>query len=237
MSPYLLLLTSVILWGIALWFRLKSGIRGEPGAWFFAWLMIAGCSAVFAAAQWWIGDREISLSFFTASHILLVGCVFVLFLFARSFSRSLDYTVFFWSVPLQYAVAQLIVNKEVMFLPSGKTWIFDMGNPFSIVNLLVVLFYVALVFYHLVVVYLTLRKEGRKEESKVMRLIILALLILFLVNVVGDQVNAALGYSIGLTNLGNVVGAGLLVYAFGPRGGGRKKGGSGMEEDPEDGNG
>lgn len=218
MGPYLLLATAAVLAGIALWFRSRGRMKGETGIWFLVWLLTGALSAVFSAVSWWVEDRTISLSFYQANSAMLLGSVFFVFLFARSFGRNTDYTVFFWSLPMQLAAAAVLVNGGNMFRREGNLWILDHASPAAWIDAAALLFYSLLAIYYIAVLLRALREESRIWESQRLLIILAALLILFYANVLGGILGARSWWEarIPLVELANLAGA--LVLAWGVAG-------------------
>lgn len=218
MSPILLLATAAVMAGIAIWFRIRSGIKGETGLWFLMWLLAAALSAVSSAVSWWLEDRSVSLSFSQANSVLALTSSFFVFLFARSFSRSADYKAYFWSLPLQLAAASVLANGEDMLCRRSKVWIPNESSPATWIVAAVLLFYSLLAIYHIAVLLRELRREGRRRESQRMGVILTALLILFYANVLAGALGARGWWEarVPLSELAGLVGA--LVLAWGVAG-------------------
>ncbi|MDI6874845.1 MAG: hypothetical protein QME84_11275 [Actinomycetota bacterium] len=217
-SPILLLATASVLAGIALWFRFRSGVRGEIGLWFLLWLLAAALSAVFSAVSWWVGDRTVSLSFFQATSVLMVASAFFVFLFARSFGRNVDYRAYFWSLPLQLAAAAALANGHSMFSRRSRAWVLDNSSPAAWIVAAALLIYSLLAIYYIAVLLRELRREGHGEEAQRMGVILAALLILFYANVLGGILGARGWWEarVPLVELADLAGA--LVLAWGVAG-------------------
>lgn len=222
----MLLATALVLLGIALWFRYRSGVRGETGLWFLLWLLAAALSAVFSAVSFWVKDRMVSLSFFQATSVLIVVSAFFVFLFARSFGRSVDYRAYFWSLPLQLAAAAVLANGETMLCRESRIWVMDNSSPASWIVATVLVFYSLLAIYYISVLIRDLRREGLGPEAERMSVILAALLILFYANVLGAILGARKWWEghIPLVELADLAAA--LVLAWGVAGGLRSRGGS-----------
>ncbi len=218
MSPYVLLATALILLGIVAWLRESGETRGDPARLFIALLAMGAVTAGIAAAGMWIRDATVSLSFTAAARMYTMILAFLLFLFTRSFSSPEDYTVFFWSVPLQLGMAAIILNWQHMFELSGDAWILDMGCPFAWMTIAVGWLYGILAMAYAVILYVTLSREGRKVEKKRTQIMIAALALMFVSSVIRGSMSGAAGYAINLAHLGHLLGALLLVWAFrGPK--------------------
>ncbi|MGQ9757355.1 MAG: hypothetical protein ACUVRX_04265 [Actinomycetota bacterium] len=225
-SPFLLLAAALVLLGIALWFRYRSGVKGETTLWFLLWLLTAALSAVFSAASFWVKDRMVSLSFFQATLVLVVLSSFFVFLFARSFGRSVDYRAYFWSLPLQLAAAAVLANGETMLCRKNRIWVIDNSSSASWLVAAVLVFYSLLAIYYIFVLIWELRREGLGPEAERMSVILAALLILFYANVMGGILGARKWFEgyIPLVELADLAAA--LVLALGVAGRLRSRGGS-----------
>lgn len=217
-SPILLLATAVVLAGIAVWFRIRSGIKGETGLWFLLWLLAAALSAISSAVSWWVEDRTVSLSFSQATSVLVLSSSFFVFLFARSFSRNVDYRAYFWSLPLQLSAAAVLANGEDMLCRRSKAWIPDNSSPATWIVAAALLLYSLLAIYHIAALLRELRREGHRRETQRMGIILAALLILFYANVLGGVLGAQGWWEarVPLVELASLVGA--LVLAWGVAG-------------------
>lgn len=218
MSPILLLATAVVLAGIAVWFRIRSGIRGESGIWFLLWLAAAALSAIFSAVSWWVEDRAVSLSFSQAASVLALASSFFVFLFARSFSRKVDYKAYFWSLPLQVSAAAVLVNGEDMLYRRSRAWVADNSSPATWIAAAALLLYSLLAAYHIAALLMELRREGRRREARRMGVILAALLILLNAGVLGGVLGEQGWWEIPIP-LAELAGlAGALVLAWGVAG-------------------
>lgn len=225
-SPFLLLATALVLLGIAFWFRYRSQVRGETGLWFLLWLLAASFSAIFSAVSFWVEDHMVSQSFFQATSVLMVVSAFFVFLFARSFGRSVDYRTYFWSLPLQLAAAAVLANGDTMLCRQSRIWVIDNSNPASWLVAAVLFFYSMLAIYYIFVLIRDLRREELGPETEQMSLILAALLILFYANVLGGILGARTWWEgrIPLVELADLAAA--LMLAWGVARGLRSRGGS-----------
>lgn len=223
MGPYLLLITAAVLAGVAAWFSGRAGTRSEIGLWFLVWVIAGALSAVFSAVSWWIQDLTISLSFRQTAMVLTLASSFFVFLFARSFARNTDHTVFFWSLPLQFAAAAVLVNGEKAFSHNGNVWVLEVRSPPVLVNAAAMLFYAVLAVFHIVALLQVLRREGREREGKRVSAVLAALLFLLCANVLGDVLGARnwFGSRVPLVELAWLVGALVLARAVAVRTGQR----------------
>ncbi len=215
MGPYLLLLTAAVLTGVAAWFHRHAGKRGEIGLWFLVWVIAGALSAVFSAVSWWLRDLTISLSFRQMAMVLTLMSSFFVFLFARSFARNSDHTLFFWSLPLQFAAAAVLINGDKAFSHNGNTWVLEIRSPPVLVNAAAMLFYAVLALFHILALLQVLRREGREREGRRVSIVLAALLFLLCANVLGDVLGARnwFGSRIPLVELAWLVGALILARA------------------------
>ncbi|MBC7253717.1 MAG: hypothetical protein H5T72_07095 [Actinobacteria bacterium] len=218
MSPVLLIAAALVLGGIAVWFHYRSGVKGETGLWFLLWLLGAALSALFSAVSWWVGDRTVSLSFYQATLVLMAASSFSVFLFARSFSRSVDYRAYFWSLPLQLAAAAVLANGETMLCRQSRIWVLDQSSPAAWIEAATLVLYSLLAIYYISVLVWELRREGRSVEAERMGVILAALLILFYANVMGGILGARKWWEgrVPLVELADLAAA--LVLAWGVAG-------------------
>lgn len=115
MGPYIMLATALVLLGMAAWLWELGEARGEPARLLLVWIAFSAVTALIAAAGMWIEDASMGQSFTAASRTYYMIAAFILFLFARSFSVGIDFTVLYWSVPLQLGLAGIIINWQSMF--------------------------------------------------------------------------------------------------------------------------
>lgn len=214
MSPYVLTATALVLAGMVAWLWQRGETRGEPARLFIAWLSISAITALMAAAAYWVEDAKASLSLTAAARMYSMVIVFLLFLFARSFSSPADFTVFFLSVPLQFGMAVVIFNWQQMFSQRGGVWVLDVGNPFAVAAVAVNLLYASLALVYVTVLYLTLRREGRERERSQTLIMLVAIVVLLAANLLRGSIGGASGYAVAIGDLGNLAGALLLLWAF-----------------------
>lgn len=216
MHPYLLIVAAAIFLGIAVWFKLYGKVKGEQAWLFFIWLVASAATALFSALSWWIGDITISRSFQAAALGFMVTGFFSIFLFARSFDHKLDFTVLFWSVPYQFYLAGIIMNHEIIHVREGGMWVLGRSMPVVWAGSIAMLFYMALAIVYIARLYLTLRRESRKKEVWRVRIILVALVILFAANILGDAfpTGSWVLRNIPLVAIGDLAGSLLLVFAF-----------------------
>jgi glucan phosphoethanolaminetransferase (alkaline phosphatase superfamily) len=214
LSAYVLSATALVLTGIMAWLWESGETRSEPARLLLAWLCLSAITALIAAAGIWIKDPTISLSFTAAARLCSMIIVFLLFMFARSFSSPADFTLIFWSIPLQFGMAAIILNWGNMFKLSGDMWVMDMGSSFALATVFVNWFYAVLALTYAAVLYITLRREGRDKEKKRTMIMIAAFLVLLVASGVRGSLSGAVGFAITLGYLGHLAGVLLLVWAF-----------------------
>jgi hypothetical protein len=214
LSPYILLATALVLLGVAIWLWEAGFTVDEPARILLVWLVFSAVTSLIAAVGMWIGDKTVSLSFMTVARILFIVIAFFLFLFARSFSVRADYTVLFWSVPLQFGMAVLMVNWQHVFERSADSWIMRIESPAAICVIGVGWFYGILALAYTVILYLTLRREGREKEKNRTLLMIAAMTVLFASSVVRSVVSGVAGYAISAAYLGYLAGLLMLLWAI-----------------------
>ncbi len=224
-SPVLLLAAASVFLGIALWFRLRSGVRGETGVWFLLWLLAAALSAVFSAVSWWVGDPAVSRSFFQATSVLMVASSFFVFLFARSFAKGVDYRAYFWSLPLQLAAAAVLVNGEDMLCRRSRVWVPDNSSPATWILSGVLVLYSLLAVFSISTLLRELHREGRGVEAERTAVILAALLVLFYANLMGGILGAREWWEarVPLVELAYLAGALVLAWGVGKRRGGKDR--------------
>ncbi|MEW6552811.1 MAG: hypothetical protein AB1384_00800 [Actinomycetota bacterium] len=214
MSPYLALATSLVLLGIAIWIWEAGHDYDEPARLLLVWLVFSAATAMFAAAGMWIGDATVSLSFTAVARILFLVVTFLLFLFARSFSARADYTVLFWSVPLQFGMAVIMVNWQSMFESNADIWVMRTWNPAAMCVMAVGWFYGILSLVYAVILYLTLRREGRDKEKSRTLMMIAAMAVLFVAGAARNVPSAATSYATSAVYLGYLLGLLMLLWAL-----------------------
>lgn len=214
MNPVSLLLIAAILVGIALWFNSRVSVGRESSRWFLCWLITGSLSALCGAASWWITDPTISTSFFLAYRALLSITLFFLFLFARSFSAKTDFTIFFWSLPLQLDIALIIVNNEALLQELGGSYVLDFNNAFAAIHLSVFLFYSLFTIFYFLMVYRDLRRAEKARELRQVKLFIAALAMMIPFMVLEAQIRFWLEINIPVGGVGIIIGAFIIVLAL-----------------------
>lgn len=219
MNPYLLLATAAVLVGIAVWYRSRGGARGETGNWFLLWLLAGAFATVFSSVSWWVRDNTISLSFYQVNSVFAAASAFFVFAFARSFSRSVDYVLFFWSIPLQFTVAAILLNGIDMFRREARLWVFNEGSPAMWINAGALILYAALSIAYIVLLLRDLRREGRSREEQRVKVVLAALLILFYAEVMEGVLGARswFGAHVPLVEICELAGALVLAGAVAGR--------------------
>ncbi|MDY6795274.1 MAG: hypothetical protein SWK76_08350 [Actinomycetota bacterium] len=214
MNPILLPIVAAVLLGIALWFRYYVATGGESSRWFLYWLIAGSMSALCGAVSYWTVDPSISTSFFIAYRALLSITVFLLFLFARSFSLKTDYTILFCSLPLQFDIALLVVINSGLLKKQGNSYVMNFNNAFAVIHISIFAFYALLTIYYFVMVYLDLRKAGKTREMKQVMLFILALVLMIFFMMMEAQIRSWLKVDIPIGGIGIILGAFIIVMAL-----------------------
>lgn len=214
MGPYILLASALVLLGVAIWLWEAGQKHDDSARILLLWLALSAVTALIAAAAMWIGDRTISLSFSVVARIIFMVIAFLLFLFARSFSVAADYTILFWSVPLQLGIAVASVNWQHMFERSGGYWILDLESPAVMIVIAVSWFYGIMALTYAILLYMTLRREGRENEKSRTLIMIAAMVVLFAASVARSIIITAAGYAIGIAYLGYLAGLLMLLWAI-----------------------
>jgi hypothetical protein len=210
--------TALVLLGIVAWLWQYKETRGEPARFLLSWLVLVALSALAGAAGMWIGDASVSQSFAAAERLFLMGAVFLLFLFARSFSEAAGFALLYWSIPLQLGTAVIVWNWQSLFVLSGGSWVMDMGEPAALLTVAVNWFYGVMAFVYAAILYLTLRREGRGRESGRTLIMVSGIVVLFVASGLQGSISGAAGYAVSIAYLGQLAGVLLLVWAFrGPR--------------------
>jgi hypothetical protein len=214
LNPILLVIIAAVVLGIAIWFRYYVSSGGESANLFQAWLISGALAAACAAASFWIKDPTISRSFYMGYRILLSISIFIQFAFARSFSRKADYTLFFWSVPLMFEIAQVIVNGDEMYRVMGNSYVPDFANPFSVIQITIAVFYTLMALYYLVMLYIDLGKAGKSRQMRQVLLFIAAFATMLFFMLLESQTRSWLDVNIPIGGIGIIVGAVIIVLAL-----------------------
>ncbi len=213
-APFVLVVSAAIMLVLAAWIGRFGRTRGEPAAYVMTWLALSVTASLILAASLWIEDEMVSLSFAAAARSLLMIAAFIAFLFTRSFSRGSDYTLFFWSIPLQLGLAVNTLNWEHIYRMEGGAWVLDAGDSMAFTIACVGWLYSALAVAYAALLYLTLRREGKTEESRRALALTLALFILLSADSVRGMVGGIKGYAVNIGCLGYLAGVLLLVWSF-----------------------
>ena len=214
LAPYILVVSAAVMLGLAFWIGGAGRARGELARYLVAWLALSVAASLIMAASMWVGDETVSLSFAAAARSLVMIAVFVVFVFTRSFSRASDYTLFFWSVPLQLGLAVNILNWERIYRVEHGAWVLNLGDSLAVAAVLVEWFYSILAVFYAALLYLTLRREGRAEESRRTLAMTVALLVLLAAGSVRGVASGIFGRAVNAGYAGYLAGVLLLVWAF-----------------------
>lgn len=211
MSPALRMLTAVVSCAMAAWFKRYRFNRGEPALWFFAMLTTFALSMALSAVSWWVGDEAISKSFWIAYWIALSGSAFLVFCFARSFGPKADIGLLFWSIPLMFDVALIVVAERHIFERSGGTWVPVLASSAYIVHWSINAAYAVLSVYFCFIAYLALKSHGQREELVHFRFVLYGLVIIFISQLAAGLLRASLSPWNPIAELGTLAGAVLLL--------------------------
>jgi hypothetical protein len=204
-------LISVIFGGMAFWFLRNRYDRKEPTIWFLVWLMTAAANYALSAVAFWVDDRAISQSFWVASFVALSASLFLVFAFARSFSVDASHALFFWSVPLMFNAALIIMNPEAIFVRSGDSWVLREINAAVVICIAIITFYALSALYYAFMLHHTLRSHRQKAELHNFRYILGGLLIVFSSAAVGGWLKASVNPWIPVLEIGNLLGALMIM--------------------------
>lgn len=214
MAPYILVVSAAIMFALAVWLGRLGRTRGEPARYLVTWLALSVTASLIMAVSLWVADKTVSLSFAAAARSLVMIAAYIVFLFTRSFSKGSDYTLFFWSIPLQLGLAVNILNWERIYRLVGGAWVLDAADSMALTIACVGWLYSVLAVSYAALLYLTLRKEGKEEESRRTLAMTMALLLLLLAGSVRGMLGGVTGYGANMGYIGYLAGVLLLVWAF-----------------------
>jgi hypothetical protein len=211
LSPYLRMFMAALFFAMALWFRRYRFDRGEPARWFFAMLVAFALSLALSAISWWIQDDTISKSFWIAYWVALSCSAFLVFGFARSFGSKADFKLLFWSIPLLFDIALIIVGNNYLVERNGSTWVPRIQNNVYYVHWAINGAYAVLSIYYCIMAYVALRTHDQKEEEIHFRYVLAGLLVIFVSQLAAGPIRAALNPGNPITEIGTLLGALLLL--------------------------
>jgi len=214
-SPYIHVLSASVMLALAAWIRRSGAERGEPARYLVVWLALSAAASLIMAASQWVEDETVSLSFAAAARSLGLMGAFIAFVFTRSFSRSPDSSLYFWSLPLQLGLASNILNWERIYRLEGRTWVLRAGDSLALAVAVAIWFYYLLALLYALLLYSTLKKEGKEMESRRTLVMTLGLLLLMAAGSLGGMVNGVTGHAAVYGSLGYLAGVLSLVWAFG----------------------
>lgn len=214
MAPYVLVASAAMMLILAVWIRSFGGARGEPARYLVVWLALSVAASLIMAASLWVKDDAVALSFAAAARSLALTAAFVVFIFTRSFSRGPDCTLYFWSIPLQLGLAANILNWEHIYRLEGGAWVLDAGDSFAITIASVTILYSAFAVAYALLLYHTLKREGREEESRRTLVMAVALVLLLAAGSVRGMAGGILGHAVNAGYVGYLAGVLLLIWAF-----------------------
>ena len=210
MIPVLRVLIAILFGGLAAWFLRYRYDRKEPSIWFFAWLVVSALNYALSAAAYWVADMTISQSLWLASSVILSLSLFLIFAFARSFIVDASHVLFYWTIPLMFNVALIIMEPEALFARTGDLWAIKEFNAAAASYIAIDMFYGLLAIYYVFALYGTLRSHDQVRESHNWGYILAGLLTVFASAAVGSWLKASLDPGIPVVEIGNLLGA-LLV--------------------------
>jgi hypothetical protein len=211
LSPVLRMILAVILCAMAAWFKRYRFDRGEPAHWFFALMIVFALSLGLSAISWWIRNDAISKSFWIAYWLALSGSSFLVFCFSRSFGPKADFKLLFFSIPLMFNLALVIVNETYLLERSGSTWVPQTGNAVYFVYWGINAVYAVLSVYYCVVAYVALRSHGQKEETANFRYVLYGLVVIIISQLAAGPLRAALNPGNPVSEIGTLAGMLLLL--------------------------
>ena len=211
MIPVLRILVAVLFGGIAAWFRRYRYDRKEPSIWFFVWLVASAVSYALGAVAYLVADMTISQDFWIASSAVLAASLFLIFGFARSFSVDAGYMLLFWSLPLMFNMALVIVNPEALFFRNGDLWVLKELNTTVAIYIAINGFYAFLALCYAVMLYRTLRSHEQERELHNFRYVLGGLLVLFSFAAIGGWLKASVNPQIPVLEIGSLIGAVIIV--------------------------
>ncbi|NPV58237.1 MAG: hypothetical protein HPY75_01075 [Actinobacteria bacterium] len=214
MAPYVLVASAATMLILAIWIRRFGGARGEPARYLVVWLALSVAASLVMAASLWVKDETVALSFAAAARSLAMIAAFVVFIFTRSFSRGPDCALYFWSVPLQLGLAANILNWESIYRLEAGAWVLDAGDSFAITIASVTMIYSVLAVAYALMLFYTLKREGKEEESRRTLVMTVALVLLLAAGSVRGMAGGILGHAVNAGYVGYLVGVLLLVWAF-----------------------
>jgi hypothetical protein len=200
--------------GMAAWFRRHRYDGGEPAYWFFAMLIAFSASLAFSAVSWWTGGDTVSRSFWMACWVALSCSAFLVFAFTRSFSSKLDFKLFFWAVPLMFAIALVLAGSDQLLERSGRAWVPRTEQGAYYIYWAISGAYAVLSVYYSVMVYTTLRSHGQREEAGQFRFVLAGILIIIAFQIAAGPLRAALNPGNPISELGTLLGALILMIGI-----------------------
>jgi len=209
--PVLRVLIAILFGGLAAWFLRYRYDRKEPSVWFFAWLVASALNYAFSAAAYWVADMTISQSLWAASFVILSLSLFFIFAFARSFIMDASHALFYWSIPLMFNLALIIMEPEALFARTGDLWAIKDFNAAAIIYIIIDMFYGLLAVYYIFALYGTLRSHDQARELRNWSYILAGLLMVFASAAVGGWLKASVGPGIPVVEIGNLLGALLIM--------------------------
>ncbi len=211
MIPILRVLIAVLFGGMAAWFLIYRYDRKEPSVWFFVWLVAIALSYASRAAAYWVGDMTISQSLWVASSLALSVGIALIFGFARSFNVDASHVLFYWSVPLMFNIALILMEPESLFYRNGDLWVLKEYNAATAIFFAINAFYSLLAIYYAAMLYRTLKSHDQKKELGNFRFVLAGLLLVFASVAAGGWVKASIDPGIPLEEIGNLIGALLIM--------------------------
>lgn len=211
MIPVLRVLIALLFGGMAVWFLRYRYDRKEPSVWFFVWLVASALNYALSAAAYWVSDLTISQSLWAASFIILSISLFLIYGFARSFKVDASHVLFYWTIPLMFNIAVIIMEPETIFARTGHLWAIKELNAAVIVYIIIDAFYGLLALYYVVALYGTLRSHDQVRELQNWRYILAGLLVVFASAAVGGLLKASVDPGMPVVEIGNLLGALLIM--------------------------
>jgi hypothetical protein len=211
LSPFIRVFIAALFCAMAVWFKRYRFERGEPARWFFLMLIAFALSLALSAISWWIRDDTISKSFWIACWVALSCSAFLLFGFARSFGSKADFTLLFWSIPLLFDIALIIIGNNVLMERVGSTWVPRAERNVYYLHWAINGAYAVLSVYYCIMAYLALKSHDQREETAHFRYVLAGLLVIIISQLAAGPLRAALNPGNPISEIGTLLGTVLLL--------------------------
>jgi len=208
---WLYLLNASILAALA-WLLQGRGQAGRgPSGWFQVWLWLGVATNILLFASRAIPDETISLSFWLAGYSSVTLLLLFLLMFVRSFAGGSGFRDIFFTLPALFSISLVLLGGGSFSLREEGVWRFDLSCRASLLPRTVMVLYALAALAWLVVLYVNVREGGSETAERGVRILLWALVIMFLTNAASPFIREYLSPQLPVGEAGFTLGSLLIA--------------------------